>query len=77
MALRFGKGDEDEMKIMRTAGPLGRSFGFLMEIGRFAFGLNAGWYVVSLRCRGVGYVQLATKPMQLDWYIDGGPDGSL
>ena len=63
------------MKITRTAGPLGRLFGFGAEIGRLRVAFNAGWYVVSLNWRGSWYVQLSRDPWMVDWYRTGTDGG--
>lgn len=59
------------MTIQRTAGPLGRGFGFAITVGRLAFSINAGWYVIALRWRGLGYAQFALDPIQFDVYVAG------
>lgn len=59
------------MKFQRVAGPLGRLFGFIVECGRVSVSFNSGWYVVALRIRGVGFVDVALRPLQFGWYISG------
>lgn len=57
--------------IQRTAGPLGRWFGFYLELGRLSFSLNAGWYVLLINWRGFGYIHLTTDPWQVETYRKG------
>lgn len=64
------------MKLHRTAGPLGRLFGFTAEIGKLRFSFNAGWYALVLNWQGSWYVDLAVTPWQLGWYRKGSESGS-
>lgn len=57
--------------LRRTAGPLGRAFGFELTIGHLFVSFNAGWYVFFLNWRGLGFVSLATKPVQFTWWLSG------
>lgn len=59
------------MKFQRVAGPLGRVFGFIVECGPVSVAFNADGYVVALRIRGVGFVDVALKPLQFACYIVG------
>ena len=59
------------IKVQRTAGPLGRAFGFSLDIWRLHVSFNAGWYIVFLNWRGLGYIHLAAEPLQVEWYIVG------
>ncbi len=61
------------MKFQRTAGPLGRAFGFTMDAGRLHFAFNAGWYALVLNWRGLGYIHV-TRPFQVSWYRAGAGD---
>ncbi len=56
------------MKLQRTAGPLGDWFGFYFESHGFSFSINAGWYVVFLSLRGVGFFNVALRPLQFMFY---------
>jgi hypothetical protein len=59
------------INIQRTAGPLGRAFGFSLDIGPLGVSFNAGWYVLFLVWRGFGYLHLSTHPWQCQSYRKG------
>jgi hypothetical protein len=45
-------------RFTRTAGPLGRLFGFTVDIGRFFASFNSGWYFASIGHPAIGCVYL-------------------
>jgi hypothetical protein len=47
------------MKLMRTAGPLGRLFGFSLQVRSFWFAFNAGHYLVSTGVNSVACLYLS------------------
>lgn len=59
------------MTFTRTAGPLGRRFGFSLELRKLYISFNAGWYVFFLNWRGSWYVHLSPDPWQIQWYRKG------
>jgi hypothetical protein len=46
------------MKLQRTAGPMGRLFGFTADIGRLSFSFNSGWYFASIVYSPLGCIYL-------------------
>jgi hypothetical protein len=60
------------MKLTRTAGPLGRAFGFSLQLGKLYASFNAGWYVLFLNWQGSWYVHLSPDPWQWQGYRKGG-----
>lgn len=57
------------LSISRTAGPLGRAFGFSLTLWRFSLSVNAGWYVLFLNWRGFGFVHVSRAPWHVEWYL--------
>ncbi len=63
------------MRIQRTAGPLGRAFGFQFTCWKLHVAINAGWYALAIRWQTFGYIQVACDPWQIDWNYGGSDHG--
>jgi len=64
------------MKLTRTAGPLGRRFGFAVDGRSFFLAVNAGWYLFSLGRPGWGCIYIGkwdvwvySDRLGVDWSI--------